>query len=105
MESKTNMIPEEKLEQVSGGVSTGGLKQVKEWGSCCESYECKLCGMHGRYIADHKAGCAVGGIQNPGGGLGLDKIAQEFNGCWSCKYVIQGSNYPAKSGDLYCNLG
>lgn len=104
MENKNNMLPDEMLAQVSGGVSTNGLKKVYGWYLACDDYECKLCGMHGKYIADHKGGCAVKGIQNPGMGWG-DQGLKEINGCWSCKHVVHGNNYPADLDDLYCGRG
>lgn len=101
MENKNNLIPEEQLEQVAGGVSTAGMYLTSEWTEACNSYECKICGTRSPMLTGHGAGCAVAAFGRPKtGGEYAATGKREMNACWSCKCAVRGED-----SALYCSNG
>lgn len=107
MKNETNLpmhpLSDDALEGVSGGIFTMGEKERhNEWDLSCDHYQCALCGC-GRRFSDHKDGCSVKNFPYlPIGNEMSDPAMVTFNHCWSCKYIVHGSNYPTDRGDLYC---
>lgn len=98
-------LSDEELEQVAGG------KWVKKsaWWHVCSKYVCQMCGSTSMKRNQHAPGCTVPAIEPPeyvpchSDDMGAFWASGKNNGCWSCKYVWYGENYPKDEDDLWCN--
>ncbi len=93
-------LSDEELEQVAGGKG----KRTSAW-YCCDKYVCQSCGSMGQSRANHAPDCPVPAIICESNICDSTNkvLALMKNGCWSCKHVWYGENYPKNENDMWCD--